>query len=126
MSIPQQNRTIIESLYQAMQAGPAGEKAMLSLFAEDAVFIEPFGGTPKTHVGLAAIRTTFQDMCKEPLPDMRLQLDRVDLEGEQIRATWTCYSSAFPEPMRGIDHFTIESGKIRRLEIVLTSMPPMK
>lgn len=126
MSVSPQDRKVIENLYQAMQAGPSGESAMLSLFAEDAIFIEPFSGVPKTHVGLPAIRATFQDMCKEPLPDMRLQLDRVDLDGGRIRAAWTCYSSAFPEPMRGVDHFTIEHGKIHRLEIVLISMPLMQ
>ncbi len=125
MSVAPADRNLIESLYKAMQAGPAGESAMLDLFTEDAVFVEPFGGEPKTHTGLSAIRATFQDMCKEPLPDMRLQLDRVDLDAGRVRAAWTCYSSAFSEPMRGIDHFTIEHGKIKRLEIIVTHAPPM-
>lgn len=80
MSVSQPDHKLIESLYKAMQAGSAGESAMLGLFAEDAVFVEPFGGESKTHIGLSAIRATFQDMYKEPLPDMRLQLDRVDLD----------------------------------------------
>jgi uncharacterized protein (TIGR02246 family) len=125
MSVSQTDRNLIENLYKAMEAGAAGENAMLDLFAEDAVFVEPFGGEPKTHTGLSAIRTWHQDIFKEPMPDMRLQLDRVDLDVGRVRAAWTCYSSAFSEPMRGIDYFTIEHGKIQRLEIVITHAPPM-
>lgn len=125
MSVSQADRDLIENLYKAMQAGAAGENAMLGLFAEGAVFIEPFSGEPKTHTGLSAIRAWFQDTCKELAPDMRLQLDRVDLDAGRVRAVWTCYSSAFSTPMRGIDHFTIEHGKIRHLEIVVTDAPPM-
>lgn len=126
MSVSPADRQIIENLYQAMQSGPSGENAMLRLFAEEAIFIEPFSGAPKTHVGLAAIRAMFQDMCKKPLPDMRLQLDRADLDGTQIRAAWTCHSSAFSAPMRGVDHFTIHHGKIHRLEVELTTPPSMQ
>jgi ketosteroid isomerase-like protein len=106
-----------------MQAGPAGERLMLSLFHEDAVFIEPFGGRPVTHRGHDAIRASFNQQTAQPLPDMQLTLDRVDMDGAVVRAEWTCSSSAFPGPMRGHDLFTIRDGKITRLEIIVTDLP---
>ena len=118
------DRAIVDNLFKAMQAGPAGEEQMLSLFHEDAVFIEPFGGQPQTHRGAREIRQSFKGMWEQPLPDMRLVLDRVDMDGQQLRAEWTCHSSVFPEPMKGHDLFTIRNGKIARLEIVVTSAPP--
>lgn len=125
MSVAAQDRGVIEGLYKAMQAGPAGENEALAFFAADAIFTENFGGAPKTHAGIAAIRTAFQKWNEDPPPDVRLELDRVDLDGGRVRAEWTCYSPAFSVPMRGVDHFTIEHGKIRRLEVVVTQMPPM-
>jgi hypothetical protein len=106
-----------------MQTGPGGEEAMMALFDDDSIFIKPFSGQVRTHTGLAAIRDSFRDMWEEPLPDMALTLGRVDMDGDTVRAEWTCSSSAFPTPMRGFDRFDIRAGKIRRLEIVVTDMP---
>jgi ketosteroid isomerase-like protein len=125
MSVSVSDRAIVEGLFRAMQAGPGGEEAMVSLFHEDAVFIEPFGGRPVTHTGRVAIRESFRQQTAHPLPDMRLTLDRVDAEGACVRAQWTCTSSALPKPMKGHDLFTIRDGKIARLEIVVTDMPGM-
>lgn len=93
---------VVEALFKAMQAGPSGESAMMELFADDAVFIEPFSGQPQTHVGKAAIRDNFRDQWKNPPPDLTLTLDRVDLDDEQLRAEWHCTSPLFPSPMRGM------------------------
>jgi hypothetical protein len=123
MPVQVTERGVVESLFRAMQAGPDGEAQMLSLFWEDAVFIEPFRGQPVTHVGHAAIRESFRQQTAQPLPDMQLTLDRVDMDGSIVRAEWTCTSSAFPAPMRGHDLFTIRQGKIARLEIVVTAVP---
>ncbi len=119
------DRRIVEELFRAMQAGSAGEEAMMALFAADAVFIEPFSGVPMTHRGHAAIRESFRELAREPPPDMRLVLDRLDLDGPLLRAEWTCTSPVFSSPMRGHDLFTIQAGKITRLEFVVTEMPPM-
>lgn len=119
-------REVVESLFRAMQAGPSGEEAMMALFAEGAVFVEPFSGQVQTHTGLPAIRESFRDQWKNPLPDLQLTLDRVDLDGGTIRAEWTCTSPVFPTPMKGYDLFTLDgAGKIARLEIVVTDAPPM-
>lgn len=125
MAVKPEDRKVVENLFKAMQAGPAGEKPMMALFAEDAVFIEPFSGQPRTHNGSAAIRASFLEMWSQPEPEVNLMLDRVDLDGDVIRADWTCTSAAFPSPMRGHDLFTIRNGKIQRLEVIVTDMPPM-
>ena len=46
MEPTQEQRNLIDNVTAAMQAGPAGEDAMLSLFTDDAILIEPFGGQP--------------------------------------------------------------------------------
>ena len=125
MPVQDEDRQVIEALFKAMQAGPAGEDQMMDLFAEDATFIEPFSGQACTHNGKPAIRESFKGMWENPAPDLKLMLDRVDVDGERVRADWTCTSPVFATPMRGHDLFTIQSGKIGRLEIVVTDMPPM-
>jgi ketosteroid isomerase-like protein len=123
MSVSASDRAVVEGLFRAMQAGRSGEEAMVSLFHDDAVFIEPFSGQRVTHTGREAIRDSFRQQTAHPLPEMRLTLDRVDAQGADVRAQWTCTSSAFPAPMRGHDLFNIRDGKIARLEIVVTDMP---
>lgn len=81
MPVSAQHRHTVESMFKAMQAGPDGEEAMLSLFADDAVLIEPFSGQSQTHAGKPAIRQSFRDQWKDPPPDLTLVLDRIDLDG---------------------------------------------
>jgi SnoaL-like domain len=124
MGINARERKVVEGVFRAMQSGPGGEEALMALFDERAVFVEPFSGEPHTHVGKDAIRGSFRDQWKDPLPDFRLRLDRVDLDGRQVRAEWTCTSSVFPTPMRGYDLFTLnDDGKIARFEIIVTEAP---
>ena len=125
MPVKDQDRKVVENMFKAMQAGPEGENAMMELFAADAVFIESFSGEVKTHQGKDAILTSFRETWKDPAPDMKLIVDRVDVEGDRVRADWTCTSPAFATPMRGHDLFNIAGGKIVRLEVVVTDMPPM-
>lgn len=125
MPVKDEDRKVVEELFKAMQAGPGGEEAMMALFHEDAVFTEPFSGQPQTHNGIAEIRASFQEMWNAPGPELKLVLDRVDLEGDHVRAEWTCTSDAFPTPMRGYDLFSLKGTRISRLEVVVTEMPPM-
>lgn len=125
MPVENEDRRVVEAMFKAMQAGPTGEEDMMALFAEDATFIEPFSGEPRTHNGVDAIRQSFKDMWSQPGPELNLVMDRVDMDGDVIKAEWTCTSEAFPTPMRGFDLFQITSGKIQRLEVVVTDMPPM-
>ena len=122
MSIDASERQVVDNLFKAMQMGPGGEELMMSLFAEDAVLVEPFSGEPRIHEGFEAVREAFRDSWKdEPPPDMKLILDRADRDGELVRADWTCTSPAFPAPMKGYDLFTIRDGKIERLEVIVKS-----
>lgn len=123
MPVSEQDRAAVDGLFRAMQAGPLGEDALMGLFADDAVLVEPFGGHVRTHSGLPAIRASFRETWKDPLPDMDLQVERVDQDGGRVRAEWTCASSVLPVPMRGFDLFEVREGKIRRLEIIVTEMP---
>jgi ketosteroid isomerase-like protein len=116
-------RKVVEELYQAMQAGPAGEAAIMALFADDAVLVEPFTGQPRTHSGKAAIRAALATMWQGRAPDLVLTLDRVDIDGDSVRAAWTCTSSVLPGPLRGRDCLTVRSGQITFLEITITEMP---
>jgi hypothetical protein len=125
MNVSSADRAVVENLFKAMQAGPEGEALMMSLFHDDAVFVEPFGGEPITHTGKEAIQASFAQQTARPLPDMKLTLGRVDLEGSIVRAQWTCTSSAFATPMSGHDLFTLKQGKISRLEIIVTAAPEM-
>src|SRR5262249_35903565 len=112
-------------LCTAMQEGPTGSEALLALFAEDGVLVEPFTGRMQTHVGKPAIRASLAEMMRGRAPDFTLTLGRVDMDGDRVRAEWTCTASVLPGPMRGYDLFTIRAGKIARLEICITEMPPM-
>ena len=125
MSVGKNEQEVVERMFKAMQAGPDGEEPMVELFTDDAVLVEPFSGQTLTHRGKDAIRESFRGMWADPAPDMELKMDRVDRDGDRVRADWTCTSPVFPAPMRGYDLFTIRDGRIARLEIVLTDAPPM-
>lgn len=123
MNISEQEQTIVEDVFTAMQRGADGEDLMMSLFNEDAVFTEPFTGEPRTHRGKDEIRTAYLESSKESPPGLSLQLDRLDRDEEGLRAEWTCTSAVFPTPMRGYDLFKLKNGRIESLEIVVTEMP---
>jgi ketosteroid isomerase-like protein len=123
MPVSDSDREIVVDLCTAMQEGPAGTEALLALFAEDGVLVEPFTGQARTHAGKPAIRASLAEMMRNRAPDFALKLDRVDMDGDRVRAEWTCTASVMPGPLRGYDLFTIRSGKIARLEIFITEMP---
>lgn len=108
----------VADFFRAMQAGSAAAHDMERLFAEDAVYVEPFSGAPMTHAGKAAIMAAMQKGWETPLPDMTISLDRVDAEGDgRFSVAWTCRSPGLPGGAgRGINLFTLKDGKITRLE----------
>lgn len=116
MSVAQLDPTL-RRFFAAMQSGAAAEQEMMSLFSEDAVYVEPFGGAPRTHEGKPAIRRALAEGWKTPLPQMRIQVDRVDIDGPVVRARWTCMSPALPGGKGlGENTFTVRDGRIVRLE----------
>lgn len=119
--VSERDRQVIDAYFGAMRAGQSGSDDMMNLFADDAVYVEPFRGAAAVHTGKDAIRRNYAELGKQSPPDMHLTLDRVELNGDAIRTVWTCTSPAFPGPMRGQDLWTIVDGKIARLE---TSMLP--
>jgi ketosteroid isomerase-like protein len=109
-------RELIERYFRAMRTGSIASDEILDLFAEDAVYVEPFSGAPMEHVGKQDIRRSFVESRKQTPPDMTLTLDELNVERDCIRSVWTCMSPAFPQSMRGQDVWTIRDGMIHRLE----------
>lgn len=125
MKLDQAQRDVVDRFFKAMQAGKEGEEALMALFSGDAVLTESFGGEPQTHHGIDAVRESFRCTWEQPVPDVKLEVNRVDLDGAQVRAEWTCTAPAFPTPIKGHDLFEISDGKISKLEIIVTEMPAM-
>jgi len=116
-------RELVEQYFQAMRTGAIASDEIVDLFADDALYIEPFSGEALAHVGKAAIRQSFIDSQRNAPPDMTLTLDQVEVDSECIRSVWTCSSPAFAHPMRGQDLWTLNDAKIVRLE---TSFLPLE
>ncbi|MFN8526387.1 MAG: nuclear transport factor 2 family protein [Chloroflexota bacterium] len=107
----------VDQFFRAMQAGATHADQMMSLFSDDAVYVEPFTGQPATHAGKAEIRAVFEAGWQNPLPDMRINVDWVELKGDTVEAGWTCFSPALPNGSgSGVNWFTIRDGLIVRLE----------
>jgi ketosteroid isomerase-like protein len=106
----------IDHFFHAMQAGATSESAMMALFAEDAEYSEPFSGQTQTHLGKAAIRQAFVLGWQQPLPEMRIEVDRFDVDGQSIRVDWTCHSPALPGGKgQGTNVFSLSGGLIQSL-----------
>lgn len=125
MIVDQTQRNVVDRFFKAMQAGKDAEESLMALFADDAILTEPFGGEPQTHQGIEAVRNSFRCTWEQPVPDVKLEVNRVDLDGARVRAEWTCTAPAFPSPIKGHDLFDIRDGKIARLEIIVSEMPDM-
>lgn len=112
-------KQIIDRYFAAMRRGAAAEEDMMALFAEDAVYVEPFTGDSQPAIGKEAVRDRLRLGWEFPLPDMELDILSVDVAGPTARSTWECRSPALPGPIRGEDHYEIRDGKIIRLEVRL-------
>ncbi|MEO0602824.1 MAG: nuclear transport factor 2 family protein [Myxococcota bacterium] len=112
---------VVETYFRAMQRGAQAAEELFALFAEDAVYIEPFSGETRTHTGKPAIERYLTASWDQAPPDLELQVDRVDLDGEIVVSEWTCRSPALPRPFRGRDRCTVQEGRIQRLEVEFLS-----
>lgn len=109
---------LVRRFFRQMQSGAAGEREMMALFAEDAVYIEPFSGRERTHHGKEAIREVMREGWRNPLPDMRIVVEQVDVSGDVVHARWTCHSPALPGGKgSGENEFTLRDGLIARLVV---------
>lgn len=114
------NRQVVDSYFAAMRRGAEAETEMMDLFADDAVYVEPFiGGEPA--VGKAAIRDRLRRGWEFPLPDLELDVIEVEVDGAVARTRWECRSPALPEPVQGEDRYEFVDSKISRLEVRLLS-----
>jgi ketosteroid isomerase-like protein len=122
MTVKPADRALVERYFRAMQTGPDGTDELVGLFADDAVYVEPFSGNGQaaTHHGKAAIAAVFRGMT-DRVRDLVVTVHQIVLDGNQIRSEWTCTAAAFPGPVRGHDLYTIREGKIARLETILAS-----
>ena len=108
---------LVGRYFDAMRRGADAEDDMMALFADDAVYVEPFSGQPRESVGREAIRSTLRAGWAVPLPDMVLDVHEIEVTRTGARSRWTCTSPALPGPAHGEDVYTIEDGKITRLEV---------
>ena len=110
-------RQVIEQYFAAMRRGAAAEAEMMELFAADAVYVEPFTGEKDPWVGREAVRTALRRGWEQPLPDLKLDVKRIDIRQDGATAEWTCTSPALPGPISGRDEYTISGGQITHLVI---------
>jgi len=114
-----QEREVIDRYFAAMRRGAEAEEEMMALFAEDAVYVDPFSGEARTSVGRDAIQATLRSGWEFPLPDLKLTVDEITIEPGRATTDWTCESPALQGPIRGRDRYVIRDGKIARLEVEL-------
>lgn len=108
---------VVERYFKAMAAGQPAQEDLLALFAEQAVYTEPFTGAARTHRGLPAIRAAIEASWANTPPDLRLEVQRIDADGDRVQAEWTCSSPVFPAPVRGVDRYRIRAGRIEELVV---------
>lgn len=110
------NRSLIERYFSAMRRGARAEDELIGLFADDAVYIEPFTDTTPA-VGVEQIRDRLRRGWERPLPELELDVVSIDVSGSEATARWVCRSPALPGPIEGVDRYRIEEGRITRLEV---------
>jgi len=108
---------VVQSYFEAMKAGPAAADALFALFADDAVYVEPFSGAERTHEGRAAIEACLRGGWEHTPRDLELSVSRIDVDGDVVRSEWVCSSPDFEAPVRGVDTCTVRDGRIVRLEV---------
>lgn len=118
----ERDRQVVETYLRAMQMGPRGEDGLVDLFTDDGVYIEFLTeGRPRTHEGKQAIREALHQGLQWNPPDLRVTLDRLEVEAAELVAQWTCTSARLPHPMKGTDRYTLRGGRIARLETRLAA-----
>ncbi len=115
---------VVEAYFRAMQQGSSASAELFALFADDALYIEPFSGAVLTHRGRAAIEAYLTASWSQAPRDLTLRVDRVDVDGEWVVSEWTCESPSLPSAIRRRDRCRVRDGRIHRLEVELLGPPP--
>lgn len=112
--------TEIANFFLAMQAGKSGAADLAALFAEDAIYEEPFSGAMQRHEGRDAVMKAMALGWENPMPDMRIRVLSVETNGSIIELDWTCYSPAIPGGQgSGHNTYVMEGGLITSLKTTL-------
>lgn len=115
-----ESRDIVRRFFAAMQAGASAADDMMALFTDDACYVEPFNGRRTVHQGKVAVGEAMRAALSLPLPQMRIEIDRLEVDGHDVRVEWTCYSPALPKGRgRGENRYQLRRGLIARLETQL-------
>ncbi len=110
----------VTNFFLAMQAGPHGLEMLGELFAENALYYEPFSGKTEPHKGRAAILSAFDRSRSDAFSDAVISLGSVEVEGDVITVSWTCVSQAIPGGRgRGTNVFELQNGLISSLTTTL-------
>ncbi len=117
--------TQIANFFLAMQAGKAGAEALAAHFADDAIYQEPFTGDMRKHQGRDAVMKAMALGWENPMPDMRIHVDKVETAGDVIDLDWTCYSPAIPGGQgRGHNRYVMRGELIAELVTTLETPTP--
>lgn len=109
-------RALIERYYRAMEAG--SPDVMDGLFVTDALYSEPFStpGESTVHQGREAIVGWLAASFEAGNKGVTITLDRIDVDGGDVVAEWTCVGPMLPGPMKGYDRYRVADGRISRLD----------
>lgn len=103
----------VSNFFLAMQAGEPGAEALAAMFAEDAVYEEPFTGEMRRHEGRAAIMKAMALGWEMPMLETRLEVRHAETSGGEVLVGWTCHSPSIPGGKgSGLNRFRFEGGKI--------------
>lgn len=112
--------TEIANFFLAMQAGEAGADALAACFSESAIYEEPFTGRLRRHEGRDAVMAAMALGWENPMPRMRIEIERVETNGEIINLDWVCFSPAIPGGTgRGHNRYVMRDGLIVELKTTL-------
>src|ERR1700739_2842383 len=104
MASNDRDRDVVITYLRSMQVGAGGIDSILNLYTDDGVYIEHLTsarGAIRMHRGKPAIKKALTSGMQWNPPDLQVTLDRIEIEGHEMLAHWTCTSSKFPGPMRG-------------------------
>ncbi len=116
-----QPEDVVNRYFDAMRRGADAAEELFALFADDAVYVEPFTGALLTFEGRRAIEARLRAGWEDAPPDMTLTVNRIDVEGQVVTSHWTCESPVFPGPVQGRDVCTVRDGRIQHLDVRILS-----